>query len=244
MTSRQIILAAIFTGCFFASGAQVYIELGNVQNKRDAFSSVNVYGSDGLRRSIPYDEIRGSAYWKSNWSKAYFYDQRDTFIGIYRARFNFVTNEVHYLDRNGMEGAVIPGTLNRVILMQEADSTAIATVFRDNISEIQRRSTCKTCYVQELNQGNVKLLKITKRIVKSKDSLFYTIKKYYFEDEAEYYLQFNEKYEKIRKLNKENLFSLLPNTSAYSDWISDQKLKFNKEEDFIYFINYYNLVRQ
>lgn len=244
MTAKQIIFLIIAVAYVSAINAQVYIEVGPVQNNRDAFSSVTVYGSDGLRRAVPYDEIKGNPFWKSGWSKAYFYDQRDTLLGIFNARFNFVTNEVHYLDKSGLERAVIPGMLNKVVFMEEVDSTVVATVFRDNIYEIEIKATCKTCFVQELNQGNVKLLKITRRVVKSGDSLFHTIKTYHFDDEAEYFLQYNEKYEKIKKLNKENLFSFLPNTSAYSQWISEQKLRFLKEGDFIYFINHYNAVRQ
>ena len=229
---------------FFVSHSQVFIELGPVQNNRDAFSSINVYGSDGLRSRVSYDEIRGSAFWKDTWSKAYLYDNRDTFLGIYRARFNFATNELHYLDRNGNERAAIPGTLNKIVFMQEADSNVIATVLRANIFEISKKASCKNCFVQELNQDRVKLLKVTRRVVKAKDSLFGTIKKYYFDEDAEYFLQFNKKYEKIKKLTKDNLFSFLPNTSAYAGWIKEQKLNFKKEEDFIYFINYYNSTRQ
>lgn len=244
MTAKSILLAAIYSGCFYTAGAQVFVEVGPVQNNRDAFSSVTVYGSEGIRHKLPYEEIGGSPFWKRSWSKAFFYDQRDTFLGGYRARFNFVTNEVHYLDRNGAERAVIPGTLSKVIFMQEADSTAIATVFRANISEVVRKTTCKTCFVQELNQGHVKLLKITKRELKSKDSLFHTMKKYYFDDAAEYFLQYSGRYEKIKKLNKDKVFAFLPNISAYTEWIREKKLRFDKEEDFIYFINYYNAVRQ
>jgi hypothetical protein len=224
--------------------AQVFIEVGPVQNNRDAFSSVVVYGSDGLRCTIPYEEIRGSAFWKSEWSKAYFYDQRDTLLGSYRARFNAVNNEVHFLDKDGVEKAIIPGTLNKVVFMQDADSTAIATVFRDNIPEIDKQATCKTCYVQELNQGNVKLMKITRRLVKAKDSLFGTVKKFYFEDQVEYFLQYKEKYERIKKLNRDNVFSFLPNTSAFAAWISEHKLRFEKEADVVLFLNYYNTARR
>ena len=224
--------------------AQVYVEIGPLQNNRDAFGSVVVYGSDGLRRNLPYDEIRGSAFWKSDFSKAYFYDQRDTFLGIYKARFNFVSNEVHYLDRSGAERAVIPGTLSKIIFFQNIDTTAIATVFRSNPEAISKRAACKPCYVQELNQGDVKLLKITNRVVRTKDSLFNTVKSYFFDDEVEYYLQFYERYERIKKLKRENIFSLLPNTSAYINWINERKLNFKDEADYIIFLDYYNITRQ
>lgn len=240
----KIIIMLIFCCWLQITGAQVYIELGPVQNNRDAFSSVTVYGSDGLKHTVPYSEIAGSAFWQDDWSRAYLYDQRDTFLGIYRARLNFVTNELHYLDKTGVERAALPGTLNRIVFMKNTDSTAIATVFKANIEEISKRASCKKCFVQELNQGDVKLLKMTNRVLKTKDSLFGTIKRFFFYDEVEYYLQYNEKFEKIKKLNKENLFSLLPNSSSYNSWIIEQKLQFKKENDFIYFINYYNSARQ
>ena len=240
----RIITTLFFYSCLLVCKAQVYIELGPLQNDRDAFSSITVYGSEGLRRNVHYSEIRGSAFWNENWSNAYLYDERDTLLGMYKVRFNFVTNELHYLDQNGSERAAIPGTLNKIIIMKVNDSTSVATVFRANIPEINTRASCKKCFVQELSQGDIKLLKITRRIVNTKDSLFNTIKKFYFEDQIEYYLQYNERYEKIRKLNKENLFSFLPNASPYAGWIKEQKLQFKKENDFVYFINYYNSTRQ
>lgn len=244
MIDKRIILGAIFTAFFGVTTAQVFIEVGPVQNNRDAFSSVTVYGSDGLRRNLSYDEISGNPFWKNNWSKAYFYDSKDTLLGNFRARFNFVTNEVHYLDKSGREKAIVPGTLNKVIFMQEDDSTTIATVFKANIPEIDRTATCKTCFVQELNQDRVKLLKITRRVLKSRDSLFNTIKKYYFEDVTEYFIQNGEFYQRMKKLNKEAVFAFVPGASAYNKWIKEKGLRFNKEEDYLAFFYQYNTTRK
>lgn len=244
MMKLKVILLLILCCRVQIMYTQVYIELGPMQNNRDAFSSVTVYGSDGLRQTVPYSEIAGSAFFQHQWAKAYLYDHRDTFLGIYKARLNFVTNELHYLDKTSAERAALPGTLNKIIFIKNTDSTAIETVFKTNIEEISKLATCKKCFVQELNQGSVKLLKITNRLLKTKDSLFGTIKKFFFYDEVEYFLQFNEKFERIKKLNRENLFSLLPNSSSYKEWIAEQKLQFKKENDFIYFINYYNSGRE
>jgi hypothetical protein len=244
MIAKQILLATIITLYFSSINAQVYIELGPLQNNRDAFSSINVYGSDGLRHSLPYDEINGQPFWKSNWSKAYFYDSRDTLLGSFRARFNFITNEVHYLDKTAVEKAIIPGTLNKVIFMQEADSAVIATVFKANIPEIERKATCKNCFAQELNQGDIKLLRITRRLLKSKDSLFYTIKRYYLEDETEYFIQNGKLYNRVKKLNKDEVLSFIPGSSAYNKWIKEKGLRLNKEEDLLIFLNHYNSSRK
>ena len=122
---------------------QVFIETGSPTNSRDAFGSIVVYGSGELSRSIPYNKIKGSTFWKDEWQKAYFFDSRDTAKGSYKAKFNFGTQEVHYLNRMGVEQAVIPGELSAIVFMKKEDSTKIETIFRINIEEIRKKLKLK-----------------------------------------------------------------------------------------------------
>jgi tellurite resistance-related uncharacterized protein len=223
--------------------SQVLIQLGP-PTKKDAFSSVNVYGSDGLSRNIPYSQVKGSPFWNDNWMKAMFYDRKHKLLGTHWAKFNFVAQEVHYLDSAGNEKAVPFGILGTVIFLNKADSVNIATVFRTGIQDVLKQTQCKECYVQELNQGHTKLLKITQRVVRSEDSLFGTYKTYYFTDVYEYFVQSAEQYNKIRKLIKEAFFSFIPGSSLYNEWIKTNKLSFKKEEDYLIFLQQYNATYQ
>lgn len=220
--------------------AQVMIEAGPPPNPRDGFGNIVVYGSDGLKKNIPYDVIKGSAFWKNDWQKAFFFDTRDSSLGSYMAKFNMVTQEAHYLDRNGVERAVIPGELNAVVFMSREDSTKIEAVFKTNIPEIRRKTLCKNCFAQELNQGHTKLLKITQKRVSEEDSLFGTKKKYTFVDDVEYFIQTDDQYNRLKKLNKDDLLIFLPGSGAYAGWIRKNGLRLNKEADCLVFLEHYN----
>lgn len=236
MKTHLILLAALFTAP--AVQAQVMMEIGHSGSTKDG--ALIVYGSDKLQHAIPYEKIKGSPYWQNNWMKAFLFNQRDTALGSYKARFNFATHELHYIDKRGVELALIPGTLNTIVFMREDDSTKIASIFRANIFEVKKKAGCKNCFVQELNQGDVRLLKITQRQLKTGDSLFGTLKRYYFADAEEYFVHSGNQYHRIKRLNKEAVFSFIPDAFAYEAWIREKDLRFNKESDFILFFDHYN----
>jgi hypothetical protein len=95
-------------------------------------------------------------------------------------------------------------------------------------------------FIQVMNSGNYQLLKYIKRTVGSADSLFRTQKRYFFADELYYFLRFNEKIERIKRLRKESVLEYLPSASSYSTWINENNMDFRKEGDVIRFLDYYN----
>ena len=240
MKKKNLFLLVVSQLSFLLLSSQVFIEVGSPTNNRDAFGSINVYGSGGLSKAVPYNKIKGSTFWKPEWQKAYFFNSRDTALGSYQAKFNFGTQEVHFLNRMGEEQAAIPGELSRVIFMKVKDSTEIETVFRADIEEIKLKSKCKSCFVQELNQGDTKLLKIIKREVRAEDSLFGILKKYYFVDKNEYFIQTGDQFNFLKKLSKDEFFTFIPGKSAYDIWIREKKFKFINEEDYLVFLAHYN----
>lgn len=235
---KHHVLSAIVFLLTLQLHSQVILESGHSGATKDG--ALIVYGSDNLRKAIPYESIRGNAYWKNNWTKAFLFNQQDTLLGSYQARFNFATGEVHFIDHSGTEQVAIPGTINAVVFMKEDDSTQIATVFKNNIPEIRKQASCKDCFVQELNQGELKLLKITQRLLKSKDSLFGTLRSYYFYDQIEYFIQHGELYDRVKRLSKDVALKFIPDLPAHDEWIRNNRIDFRKEEDFIRFLNYYN----
>ena len=73
------------------------------------------------------------------------------------------------------------------------------------------------------------------------DSLFGTMKRYYFSDQVSYYL--NSKYGqniRLRKLSRENVLETLRIVAADEAWLKKNGINFKKEEDVIRFLNYYN----
>lgn len=220
--------------------AQVFIEMGSPVNPRDAFGSINVYGSDGLLKSIPYSRIKGSPFLNDQWNPGVLYDSRDSILAKCPVKINLATQEIHFLNLKGEEMVPVKGVVRKVVIYDAGDSTKVLTSFNNNIPEIRMQTKNKDYYVQQLNIGKVQLLKIILRKVESADSLFGTQKRYFFADQAEYYLLVNNKVERIKRLNKEEFFVFLPEASKYNLWIREKKLKFRNEEDFIVFLDHYN----
>ena len=98
-----------------------------------------------------------------------------------------------------------------------------------------------TAFVQVMNLGKCQLLKYTsRRVYPAEDSLFGTQKRYIFRDVKFYFIKTGDKVEKIKKLNTEYFLALVPEASLYKEWINQNNLSFKKEEDLLFFLNYYN----
>jgi hypothetical protein len=72
--------------------------------------------------------------------------------------------------------------------------------------------------------------------------MFGTLKRYYFADRADYFIEHGNKIDKIKKLNKEEVLSLLPRGSALEAYVRQNKIKFAREEDLIKLLDEYNKI--
>ncbi|MBM3415271.1 MAG: hypothetical protein FJY20_02255 [Bacteroidetes bacterium] len=219
--------------------AQVMIELGRKVDKLNSISSINVYGSGEIEKKISYNQIGGSPFYRHQWQQGRLYDRQGRKYGQWPVRFNLVSQEVHYLDSLENEMAV-PAELIGKIEFLDSVSGRITDLFLSANSDMARQTDCKQCLYQELNKGHTTLLKITRRIVKEGDSLFGTLKRYYYYDNNEYFVEAENQFNRLQKLSREDFFSHVPGASLYSDWIKKQKLGFKKEEDYLIFLKYYN----
>ena len=240
MKTYLLVIAIIFSQSI-AQG-QVLLERGTGGGTIDG--ALIVYGANNFNYSIPYEKIKGSPFWQNQWNTAIFYDWRDSVIGNYKAKINLATQEIYYINKSGEQLVALQGLINKVVFFANEDEVKVAAIFRNDIGEVKKKANCKHCYVQELNTGDVRLMKSTSRLLKTGDSLFGTQKRYYFADEFEYYLQVNDRMFRVKKLDKETVLSLMPTASMYEAWIKEKQLRFKKESDFIAFIEHYNATRR
>jgi hypothetical protein len=183
---------------------------------------------------IPYYKIKGSPFWKDSFLPAKIYTTNGQ---VYSSpiRLNLVTNEIHFL-KNGEEMVLVDLNIDKIVIYPDKDSV----LFLANIPNLLINNKREDGYVQVLNTANYQLLKYIKRTVASADSLFRTQKRYFFADEVNYFLRVNEKIERIKKLNKDNIANFLPSVSSYAAWINENKIDFKKEDEVIRFLNHYN----
>jgi len=199
-------------------------------------------GTGGQR--LNYDQVKGSPFWKEEYSIASLYTYDNLMLGKARVKINFLTNEIYYLDKKDIELVIPRDLISKMIIHPQGDTSKRLTLFRRSPSEFFVNEKPVEDYVQELNEGNLKLMKLTRRKVGSADSLFGTKKRYFFTTDEYYFVAYNKSINLVKKLSKENLLSFVPSSSTYDKWITENKINFRKEEDIIRFFNYYNQQQQ
>jgi hypothetical protein len=229
--------------CSFAF-CQVFLQSDPIGTSRDGV--LVVYGSNNLNSNqrIPYNKINGSPFWKDEYQQATLIDRNNQVLGKVRVKLNLYTNEVYFLSPSGEERVAAAGKVRKIIFHDDDSAKKIKAVFENNlpiITEANPRAD-NPSFVQVLNSGgDWQLLKLTRVLFNSGDSLFGTQKRYYFANLVLYFL--NDKYGQItrlRKLNKDNIGELINIDSAAEAWCRQNSINFKKEEDIARFIDYYN----
>lgn len=225
--------------CFSGAQAQVMADFTPSGQTRDG--AVVFYGSEFFNKKIPYHMITGIPYWMNDYMPAFLYGPRNQKYGLTWIRINFATNEIEYQAGNDEVKAAYPNEVTRAVVVSPTDSSKVVTIFRNDIGEVNVNyiKLGKLFYVQEMNLGPVKLLKVTHRELKVGDSMLRTMKRFYFADRFDYYLQNGNRIEKLRKLEKDELLKYLPRTPELETYLANNKVAFKKEEDVIRMLGVY-----
>lgn len=220
--------------------AQAFMESAPVGTARDG--ALIVYGSNNIgNKRIPYDRISGSPFWKNEYILATVIDINNQVMGKAPVKLNLYTNEVYFLSPSGEERVVTAGKARKVIFHKGDNEKEILAVFENNLPVIiENNPNAETpSFVQVMNNGDFQLLKHTKMSLITADSLFGTMKRYYFSDQVLYYI--NNKFgqaSRIRKLNKDNVMEMLNIDKNTETWANQNAINFKKEEDVARFLDY------
>lgn len=238
----RIMKHLIFILSMFASLqtiAQVMADFAPSGQTRDG--SIVFYGSEAFNKKIPYNTITGIPYWKNDYFPAFLYAPGNRRYGLTWIRMNLATHEVEFLAKNDEVQAAYQNEVARVVVVDPVDSSKIITIFRNDIGEVNVNylKEGKLYYTQEMNPGPVKLLKITHRELKVGDSMLRTLKRFYFVDRFDYYLQLGNRVQKLKKLDKDELLKYIPRTPELEAYLINNKVAFKKEEDVIRLLGVY-----
>ncbi|MDP9231018.1 MAG: hypothetical protein M3O67_10175 [Bacteroidota bacterium] len=252
MLNANAVLILLTQTFFIAMFGQVAIQKDadlNILNLGDmkttaVIDEVRFEGVENSSGVLKYSQIKGSPFWNDEWNLASLYDYDYKLLGRVKVKLNFVTQELYFLNKEEKEQVAQFGFVKKIVIHNDRDTSRVLTVFHHANADIFINKKPVEAYLQELNQGDVQLLKLTKRIVASADSLFGTMKRYFFRTEVYYFICFNDKTEYMKRLTKENIFLYVPGALAYTQWIDDNKISFKKEEDIVLFLNYLNSDRE
>src|SRR5215471_6587812 len=97
---RHTCFKSVFTAIILCiniySYSQVFIE--TTPTSKSADPVINMYGAGDLIVSIPYEKIKGSAFWNDNYQLAYLFGDNTMSKWFCRSRLNLVTGDVYFLD--------------------------------------------------------------------------------------------------------------------------------------------------
>ncbi len=184
--------------------------------------------------SISYQNIKGSPYWRAFPQPALIYTSKG-YVGTFAVRINLATNDIYFI-QGEEEMALNDNSVVKIIFNSLIDSA----VFISQVPDLMLNKNRVTGFVQELNTGNARLLKYARKKVIASETPSHTSKVFYFADEFNYFLQSNEKVEFMKKLNKENLLSILTVSPGEEKWAKDNNINFKTEKDIVRFLNYHN----
>jgi hypothetical protein len=239
MKNSLVFLLTFLLNIFLVKG-QLMIEQGPSGSTRDG--SLIVYGLSGSGNRLPYDKIKGSPFLFDEWKSATLYHANGKSFGNYQAKLNLATQEVHYKDAKGQELAD-NGSISKVVFEEASSEGSFYITCSNNIDEVNRNYPGSKRYALEMNTGEVSLLKVYGRSVAQGDSLFGTLKRYYFTDKIDYFLRINNRIEKIKRLGEDEILPFVPGVSSFKAWIKSNKIKLNREEDLVKFLVYFNKQR-
>ena len=226
----KTILCIVYIGLFPPLFGQAVMQYD--ANWLNVMEDINITGQNNER--ISYDKIKGSRFWKDTSQTALLYSNKG-YVSTMPVRINLATGELYFL-RESKEVTLADNIITKVVFKAEEDSS----VFISQVPNLLLNEKPVNGFVQVLNFGKYQLLKYTNRTVASVDSIVRGFKRYYFADVINYFIKSNDKVERIKKLNKENVLFNLPSSSSYDAWIKENNIDFKKEKDVVRFLNYYN----
>jgi len=205
-----------------------------------AVHEVNFEGvQSSSKMRLPYSSVKGSPFFNDELLLATFFDQKGKMTGKQKAKVNLASHEIHFIGEKEMEYVAPFELANKVVLSHEQKSDTVA-VFARLVPGLQFNNKPLTDYVQQLTFGEAVLYKHTKRYVASADSMFGTLKRYYFASQYSYFLKFDADPVYVNKLSLNALLSILPESKGLLEWAKKNKINVRKEEDLVALIEEWN----
>ncbi len=205
-----------------------------------AVHEVNFEGvQSSSKMRLPYSSVKGSPYFTDEFLWGTFYDQKGKVTGKQKARVNLASHEIHFIGEKESEYVAPYELANRVVFSNDQKNDTVA-VFTRLVPGLQFNNKPLTDYVQQLTFGEAVLYKHTKRYVASADSMFGTLKRYYFATQNSYFLKFDADPVYVNKLSLNALLSILPESKGLLEWSKKNKINIRKEEDLVALIEEWN----
>lgn len=194
------------------------------------------YPETAMIQKMQYADVNGNCFWKKEWLPARVYMKTGEAYAIQKAKLNFYTNQIHFIDANGVEQAA-QNKVKAIVFLAPGDTTRIASFKLIPNSVTEGVET----FSQILAGGKIKLLKSTAiKLVKRDTDPLQGRPEWFFESREIYMIEKDGDTRVLKSLTKKGLFNVLNIESKDEAWLNEHHNKLKSEQDFIDFIAYRN----
>jgi hypothetical protein len=206
-----------------------------------AVHEINFEGVSNLgKQRLSYDQVKGSPFFYEEFHQAEIFMKDGRSMGKYMVKFNLLTQEFHFLGKDNAE-MVVPNDIVRKIVVYDKNDTAVQkAVFVRTLDFTTTGGKPIGEYAEQLNSGNAILYKVSKRNVVTADSLFGTLKRYYFGTTDAYFVGMNGRVTQLKKLSDDVIFTALPAVDKLEDWARKNKINLKKEDGVLALLHQWN----
>jgi|SanBayMetagenome_1026888.scaffolds.fasta_scaffold24766_2 hypothetical protein len=189
---------------------------------------------------LPYASIKGSPFYVDQFRPADLFGANGKYSGRMQVKLNMASQEVYFIGEKDNEYVAPSSFSKRVVIFSDNAGKDTLAIFERNIPGMQLNNRPIADYVEEMVDGKVKLYKYTKRYVASADSMFGTLKRYYFANTVHYFLSDEKDVLLIKKMNLSGIADLLGDRGTVLKWAEQNRLNPKREEDLIALIRRWN----
>lgn len=183
-----------------------------------------------------YDDIDGSCFWDKDWKQAILFPKEGGKIKLTKARLNFYTNEIHFMNKDE-ELTLKKGVIKNIIFLDPKDTSKVIGYFKSFLNPIDNSQS----FVEELNKGSVQLLKMTLITLRKMDyNQYRNESRYRFISKSKYLIENRGVIKEIDAINKDAILSAIPLNMESKNWLKSNKNNLKKEKEVIEFLSFYN----
>jgi len=188
-------------------------------------------------QNIPYD-VAGSPYYIDEFRFAKITLTKGVVYENIKVKIDLYNQEVHLLDSSQKEIISQDGIIREITIFDTSSNQTIFSKFQTGFPSIDKNDA-NTLY-KVLSDGKIQLFLFSKKEISvTKDVMSGEVSKEFLQRD-EYYVVLHGEIQKLKKEKDFILSLMIDNKQKITEYISDKKFSFKKQDNLVGLFNYYN----
>lgn len=237
----RIICIGLFIFFAMPTNAQQVLDVAAPGETGGNYGTINYLDASRIGQkkveNLAYVDISGSPFWDESWNAAIFVLSNGNTAKVRKAKLNLYTNEVHFVNSNGIELVCENKDIKKIIFFKGMDTTKVLAVFESFLDA----SNTVNSYYHVLNTGRLRLLVLQKILINEKEYDPLSGKREHsFFPKTTYAISDNGNLLPLKSLDYSNIFFIVHSNANAQQWLKQNKNKLKNESEVVSFLNYCN----